>query len=455
MRRIKLSRFRLEEMRKMAKAVFLKAVSAVDPYQRLKEIARIDRNRLIIVAEGSSEKVFDLNGFENICLVGTGKASSSMAKAIEELLGDRITKGLITTKYGHALPLRFTEIIEAGHPLPDSKGLEGARKIKDLLTNTGPKDLVLFLISGGGSALLPLPADGITLEEKQELTQLLLDCGADIKEINTIRKHISQMKGGWLARWAFPSTVITFILSDVVGDPLDVIASGPTVPDTSTFQEAWEILKRYGLINEIATSIQNHLQAGREGKIKETPKAGEGVFEKVHNMIIGSNIVALRAAEKEFSSAGFNTITLSSSIVGETREAARFHGAIVREVVSTGKPIGRPACILSGGETTVTIRGNGLGGRNQEFALSGAFEISGLEKVVLLSGGTDGTDGPTDAAGAMADYTTITRARQMGLDPMKYLENNDSYHFFKKLGDLLITGPTRTNVMDVRILLVD
>ena len=455
MRRIKLSRFRLEEMRDMAKAVFLKAVSAVDPYQRLKEIAHIDKNRLIIGVEEVSEKVFDLNEFERIFLVGTGKASSSMAQAIEEIFGGRITKGLITTKYGHALPLRFTEIIEAGHPLPDPKGLEGARKIKDLLTNTGPKDLVLFLISGGGSALLPLPADKITLEEKQELTQFLLDCGADIKEINTIRKHISQMKGGWLARWAFPSTVITFILSDVVGDPLDVIASGPTVPDTSTFQESWEILKRYGLINEIASSIRNHLQAGREGKIKETPKAGESVFEKVHNMIIGSNIVALRAAEKEFSLAGFNTIILSSSIVGETREAARFHGAIAREVVSTGKPIDRPACILSGGETTVTIRGSGLGGRNQEFALSGAFEISGLEKTVLLSGGTDGTDGPTDAAGAMADHTTITRARQMGLDSVKFLENNDSYHFFEKLGDLLITGPTRTNVMDVRILLVD
>ncbi|MBS3907354.1 MAG: glycerate kinase [Syntrophaceae bacterium] len=442
-------------MRDMAKAVFLKAVSAVDPYQRIREIAHIDKNRLIIGAEEVSEKVFDLNNFEKIFLVGTGKASSSMAQAIEEIFGGRITKGLITTKYGHALPLRFTEIIEAGHPLPDPKGLEGARKIKDLLTDTGPKDLVLFLISGGGSALLPLPADGITLEEKQELTQLLLDCGADIKEINTIRKHISQMKGGWLARWAYPSTVITFILSDVVGDPLDVIASGPTVPDTSTFQEAWEILKRYGLVNEIASSIRNHLQAGREGKIKETPKAGESVFEKVHNMIIGSNIVALRAAEKEFSLAGFNTITLSSSIVGETSEAARFHGAIAREIASTGKPIGRPACILSGGETTVTIRGSGLGGRNQEFALSGAFEISGLERAVLLSAGTDGTDGPTDAAGAIADYTTNARAREMGIDPVKYLENNDSYHFFKKLGDLLITGPTRTNVMDVRILLVD
>jgi len=453
--RIELGRFTLEEMREMAKAIFLKAISAVDPYQRLKEIARIDRNRLIIRAERASEKIFDLNSFERIFLVGTGKASSSMAQAIEELLGDRMIKGLITTKYGHGLPLRFTEVIEAGHPLPDPKGMEGARKIKELLKTTGPKDLVLFLISGGGSALLPLPADGIMLEEKQELTQLLLDCGADIKEINTIRKHISQMKGGWLARWAHPSTVITFILSDVVGDPLDVIASGPTVPDTSTFQDACDILKRYSLINEIASSIRNHLRSGKEGKIEETPKAGENVFEKVHNMIIGSNMIALQAAEKEFSSAGFNTITLSSSIVGETREAARFHGAIAREVACTGKPIRSPACILSGGETTVTIRGSGLGGRNQEFALSGAFEISGLEKAVLLSGGTDGTDGPTDAAGAIADHTTIARAKQMGMDPVKYLENNDSYHFFKKLGDLLITGPTRTNVMDVRMLLID
>jgi glycerate 2-kinase len=450
-----MGRFTLQEMRGMSKAFFLKALSAVDPYQRLKAMVRIVGNRLIIGSNEASEKVLDLNGFEKIFLIGTGKASSSMAQALEELFGDRITRGLVTTKYGHGLPLRFTEVIEAGHPLPDSKGMEGARRIKELLQTTGPKDLVLFLISGGGSALLPLPADGITLEEKQELTQLLLDCGADIREINTIRKHISQIKGGWLARWAFPSTVMTFILSDVVGDPLDVIASGPTVPDPSTFQEAWAILKKYGLINEIASSIRNHLQAGKEGQREETPKAGEGIFEKVHNMVIGSNIIALRAAEKEFSSAGFNTMILSSSVVGETREAARFHGAIAREVASTGHPIRKPACILSGGETTVTIKGKGLGGRNQEFVLSGAFEVNGLEKVVLLSAGTDGTDGPTDAAGAIADHTTIARSKQIGLDPLNYLENNDSYHFFEKLGDLLITGPTRTNVMDVRIILID
>jgi hydroxypyruvate reductase len=366
-----------------------------------------------------------------------------------------MTKGVITTKYGHLLSLKKTEIIEAGHPIPDQNGYEGAKRIQGLLKESGPKDLVIFLLSGGGSALLPFPAEGIGLKEKQEVTQLLLDCGADIKEINTIRKHISQMKGGWLARWAYPSTVIGFILSDVVGDQLDVIGSGPSVPDPSTFDEAWEILKKYDLLNEISPSIQKHLRLGKEGGKKETPKPGDVVFERVYNSLIGSNILALRAAEKEATSLGLNTLVLSSSIVGETREAARFHTAIAKEVVSSGNPIPKPACILSGGETTVTIKGNGLGGRNQEFVLAGALEINGIKKVVLLSGGTDGTDGPTDATGAMADHTTVQRAKSMGLDPKAHLENNDAYPFFQKLGDLLITGPTHTNVMDVRILLVD
>jgi hydroxypyruvate reductase len=314
---------------------------------------------------------------------------------------------------------------------------------------------VIFLLSGGGSALLPFPAAGIELKEKQEVTQLLLDSGADIKEINTVRKHISWMKGGWVAEWAYPSTVIALILSDVVGDQLDVIGSGPTVPDPSTFEEAWEILKKYGLLNEIAPSIRKHLQSGREGKVEETPKPGEAVLEKVSNILIGSNILALREAKKEAESLGFNTLILSSSIEGETREASRFHTAVAKEVISSGNPIPRPACILSGGETTVTIKGKGLGGRNQEFVLAGALEISGVEKVVLLSGGTDGTDGPTDASGALADHTTVHRAETMGLNPRAHLENNDAYPFFQKLGDLLITGPTHTNVMDVRIILVD
>ena len=450
-----LERFSLEELRSIAKTIFSKALSAVDPSPLLKKRIRIEKNLLQIGAERNSELSFDLNAFNKVFVVGTGKASISMAQAIEEIFGNRITKGMVTAKYGHLLPLKKTEIIEAGHPIPDQKGYEGAKKIQRLLKESGPSDLVIFLLSGGGSALLPFPSDGIEIKEKQEVTQLLLDCGADIQEINTIRKHISMMKGGWLAKWAYPSTVIAFILSDVVGDPLDVIGSGPTVPDPSTFKEAWEILKKYDLLSEISSSIKKHLQSGKNGKVEETPKPGDAVFEKVHNFLIGSNILALRTAEKEAASLGLNTLILSSSIVGETREAARFHTAIAKEVISSGNPIPRPACILSGGETTVTIKGKGLGGRNQEFALAGALEISGLEKVVILSGGTDGTDGPTDAAGALADHTTLHRAKSMGMNPKAHLENNDAYPFFQKLGDLLITGPTHTNVMDVRIILVD
>jgi glycerate 2-kinase len=450
-----LERFSLEELKGMARQIFSKAVSAVDPAQKLKDTVRIKGDQLLIETGAGSEKAFPLDGFSNIFVIGAGKASASMASAMEQIFGDRMTQGIITAKYGHTLPLKKTTIVEAGHPIPDPEGFEGAKKIQRLLRASGPGDLVVFLLSGGGSALLPLPAEGITLEEKQQVTQLLLDCGADIGEINTIRKHISQIKGGWLARWAYPSTVIGFILSDVVGDPLDVIGSGPTVPDPSTYEDAWEILKKFDLIDKVAPSIQKHLLLGREGKIQETPKPGEAVFEKVHNMIIGSNILALRSAEREASSLGLHTLILSSSIVGETREAARFHSAIAKEVLSSDHPLPRPACIISGGETTVTIKGNGLGGRNQEFALAAALEIQGFEKIVLLSGGTDGTDGPTDAAGAIADHTTVERARAMGLNPKAHLENNDAYPFFRRLGDLLITGPTHTNVMDVRILLVD
>ncbi len=443
----------LEEMHQIARDIFTKAVSAVDPSKRLADVLGIEQGALVVRMD-PNRRDFDLGQFERVLLVGAGKAAASMARAAEEILGSRISKGIITTKYGHTLPLKYTEAIEAGHPLPDQNGLKGSEKICSMLRNSGPRDLVIFLLSGGGSALLPLPAQGVSLAEKQEVTQLLLDCGADIGEINAVRKHISRIKGGWLARLAYPSTVLSFILSDVVGDALDVIGSGPTVPDSSTFEQAWEILEKYDLVREIAPSIKKHLLEGKENKAEETPKPGDKAFEKVLNVLIGSNRLALEAAEKEAASRGFNPLILSSSIVGETREAARFHAAVAREVISSGHPVPKPACIISGGETTVTIRGHGLGGRNQEFALAAALEIDGLEKVVLLSGGTDGTDGPTDAAGAIVDLTTVRRAWEMGLDLKAHLENNNSYPFFEKLGDLLITGPTYTNVMDVRIILV-
>ncbi len=347
----------LDELRNIAKTLFFKAVEAVDPFRRLTELMRVEKGRLFVKTDDLSDRVFDLEAFRGIFVVGTGKASASMAQAVESILGDRVTDGVVTTKYGHALPLKRITLVESGHPIPDLKGVEGAKRIRSLLNGAGPEDLVIFLLSGGGSALLPYPAEGISLDEKQEATQLLLDCGAEIHEINSIRKHISQTKGGGLARWAYPSPSLCFILSDVVGDSLDVIASGPTVPDSSTFEYAWSVLEKYDLLSEIAPSIKAHLSLGLRGKIEETPKPGDPTFNRVYNILIGSNRIALQQAATQASSLGFNTSILSSSIVGETREAARFHAAIAREIVSSGNPLRRPACILSGGETTVTIRG--------------------------------------------------------------------------------------------------
>ena len=318
----------------------------------------------------------------------------------------------------------------------------------------GPRELVICLISGGGSALSPAPVEGIALAEKQEVTRQLLACGATIHEINALRKHISQIKGGQLARLASPATLITLVLSDVVGDSLDVIASGPTVPDTSTFTDCLEILRKYRLFDTVPMAIRRHLEAGVSGAIPETPKPGDAVFSRTQTVIIGRNLQALEAASRQATALGYRPLILSSAIEGETREVARVHAGIAKEVLASGHPITAPACILSGGETTVTLRGQGKGGRNQEFALALALDINDIPGIAALSGGTDGTDGPTDAAGAVVDWTTCTRAEQHGLHPREALEHNDAYPFFERLGDLLITGPTQTNVMDVRIILI-
>jgi len=313
---------------------------------------------------------------------------------------------------------------------------------------------VFCLLSGGGSALLPAPSPGITLEEKQRVTSLLLECGASIDEINVIRKHISRLKGGQLARLVASATLITLVLSDVVGDRLDVIASGPTVPDPTTYQDCLEIIRRYNLLAHLPASVCSHLQRGQVGELSETPKATDPAFAGCQTVIIGSNRLALQAARVEARARGYRTLILSSSIEGETRQIARMHAAIAREIRQSGEPLAPPACVIAGGETTVTIHGDGTGGRNQEFALAAALDITGLDNVVILSGGTDGTDGPTPAAGALADGHTVARARALGLAPETFLRRNDSYHFFHALDDLLITGPTGTNVMDMHILLV-
>ncbi|MCX6622746.1 MAG: glycerate kinase, partial [Acidobacteria bacterium] len=350
--------------------------------------------------------------------------------------------------------LRRIELNECGHPVPDEQGVLGARRIAEMVAGAGERDLVLCLISGGASALLPLPADPVTLAGKQDVTRLLLRSGANIHEMNAVRKHLSAIKGGQLARLASPATVIALMLSDVIGDNLDVIGSGPTAPDPSSFQDAQGILNKYGILDKVSQPIQERIRDGLAGRIPETPKAGDPVFGNVQNLVVGSNRLAVDAAAAKAKELGYRPLVLSTLVEGETRDIARLHTAIAREVRLSGRPAKAPVCILSGGETTVTVKGDGLGGRNQEFALAAALDLAGLEGITVLSGGTDGTDGPTDAAGALADGETVARAKKLGLEPARFLARNDAYHFFDPLGDLIRTGPTGTNVMDVMLVLV-
>jgi glycerate 2-kinase len=387
--------------------------------------------------------------YRNIYVVGAGKAGASMALAAERVLGRRITAGLINVKYGYTARLRRIELNECGHPVPDERGVAGAARIAELASMARAGDLVLCLISGGASALLPLPAEGVTLAEKQETTRLLLACGANIHEMNAVRKHISRIKGGQLARLAAPAAVEALLVSDVIGDNLDVIGSGPAAPDASTFGGALAILDTYQVRAKAPAAVRDRLERGSRGELPETPKPGDPLFRQVRNAIVGSNRQALDAAARRARELGFHTLVLASGIQGETREVARMHAAIAREVVEMKRPVKRPACIITGGETTVTLRGKGKGGRNQEFVLAAAMDIAGLPDTVVFSAGTDGTDGPTDAAGAIADGDTLRR----GPEAARYLEANDSYRYFEKLGDLVITGPTNTNVMDVRLIL--
>jgi len=444
----------LKKMRSEAEEIFRRCLRAVDPFEAVKGFIHVEGDRLILGTKGQPKTELNLTEFDRISLVGAGKATAPMARAIEDLLGERIQKGIINVKYGFTEDLAFIKVIEAGHPVPDENGVRGTQKILDLLYGASEKDLIFSVISGGGSALLPHPGENMTLSEKQEITRQLLACGASIDEINAVRKHIASSKGGQMARAAFPATIVNLMLSDVVGDKMDVIASGPFVPDSSTFKDVEAIFRKYDL-EDVPASIREHLKAGLEGRIPETPKEGDAIFDRVFNFIVGSNIMALETASEKAKELGYETLILSSMVEGETREVALVHTAIAKEIVKTSRPIPPPACIISGGETTVTIRGDGLGGRNQEFGLAASLDLVGLPpRVIVLCGGTDGNDGPTDAAGAVVDPFTVTRGREAGMEAADYLKNNDAYHFLGKTQDLLITGPTNTNVMDVRLVLV-
>ncbi len=431
------------------------AIGAVDPYNAVTRAIRLKDGRLIVT--GSDE---DLGTYPRILVIGAGKATARMAEAVESVLGDSIAGGLIVVKYGHTGTLKMVEQVEAGHPIPDAAGVEGTAKLLGLVRSADERTLILCLLSGGGSALLVAPLPGLTLEDKQQTTDLLLRSGAAIHELNAVRKHLSAVKGGRLARQAFPATVLTLILSDVIGDRLDVIASGPAVPDGTTFADAASVIEKYGLRAKLPTRVVGLIDRGIAGEEQESPKSGDSCFERSRNVIVGGLAQALAAARGKAELLGYPCEIMGVALQGEARDAATLLARTASRVQS-GMRAGERRCLLFGGETTVTVRGNGKGGRNQELALAFAKEIAGRRGVAMLSAGTDGTDGPTDAAGALVDGAMVRKAEQAGIDPAAYLENNDSYSFFERFDAAtgehahLKTGPTGTNVMDIQIVIVE
>ncbi len=438
------------------------AIKAVDPANAVNDHLKRNQNQLNIAGQN-----YDLDSIQRVFLIAFGKASLPMAQAAAEILGDNLTQGILITK-AHNSQFTITHspstinnssirraqdkpftIIKASHPVPDQRGIEGAQLIIKLLKTTSTDDLVIFLISGGGSALLTAPVPGVSLADLQNINKILLSCGADINEINTLRKHLSQVKGGNLARHAHPAQVVSLILSDVIGDPMDVIASGPTVPDPTTYADAVAIMERYHILQDVPKSILTHLRSGAAGEAPETAKGDDPVFERTQNVIIGNNLKAARAAQEQAEIEGFNTLLLTTRLQGEARQIGPVLAAIAQQIDTTGDPIPRPACLIAGGETTVTLLGDGLGGRNQELALSAVADLADLENVFLVTLATDGDDGPTDAAGAVVTGNTLGKANHRGLNHAEYLSRNDAYEFFDPLGDLLKPGPTLTNVNDL------
>ncbi|MEM2249777.1 MAG: glycerate kinase [Candidatus Bathyarchaeia archaeon] len=425
------------------------AIKAVNPKSLIKSKLKLEGSILHV-----NGRAFNIGKFKNIYVIGGGKASGSMAEALEEVLGDKITDGLVNVPKGNKHKTGIIRLHEASHPIPDESGVEGTRKMLEIAEKAGEEDLIICLISGGGSSLMPMPRGEITIADKRRITEELLKCGATINEINTVRKHISEFKGGWLAKKAYPATILNLILSDVLGDPLDFIASGPTVPDSTTFSDAINVLKKYGLWDKAPKSIRKVLTDGEKGLIPETPKTGDEIFKKVFNVVLGNNRAASVAACETLKSEGLNTLMLTSLLEGEARHVGTVLASLAREISASGNPVKKPAGMVAGGETTVTVAGKGKGGRNQEIALAASLKIRGLEGVVIASLSTDGVDGPTDAAGAIADGKTMAKAEVLGLKAEEFLADNNSYGFFSQISDLIFTGPTGTNVNDVSVIIV-
>jgi glycerate 2-kinase len=426
--------------------IFSAGLRAADPYSAvLRHINAVRR-------------AYDVGEYSEMYIVSVGKASVGMARGALESLGGRVRAGVVITKRnGSSSHLDDGRIVtyEAGHPVPDSTGVRATEHVIRLVRPLDRHSFVLVLISGGASALLVAPHPSVTLDDVMITTRLLLDAGADIGQLNTVRKHISSVKGGRLASAIFPATTYSLILSDVIGDRLDVIGSGPTSPDETTYEEALEVLDVFRIVDKVPLVVRDLLLAGKEGGIPETPKPDDPLFGLVTNTIIGSNIQAVDACRSRAAQLGYQSRALSTTVQGEARDAGRWLAREVKEARSRGIGKQRGLCLVSGGETTVTVAGNGIGGRNMELALAFALEIEGEEGITLLSAGTDGGDGPTDAAGAIVDGRTIVEARRAGIDPETALRKNDSYVVFDKTGGLVRTGPTGTNVMDLQIVLID
>lgn len=446
-----------------AGGIFLKGLERVDPRRLLDYSLSLDGEKLAVRHAGGAFH-YDLADYRHLVVAGMGKASAMLAKALEGILGDRIEDGFVVTKTLSGLECSRIRLAEAGHPVPDERSVAAGGEILALAGKVrrweclGEATLVIILISGGGSALLSAPAEGLSLADKAATTRLLLGSGATIQEMNAVRKHLSALKGGRLAEAFAPASLLSLILSDVVGDDLDAIASGPTVPDPVTWEAARRVLADRGVWDKVPASVRTVFEEGFGGQRPDTPKAGSPVFRGTRTFLIGNNMLALKSAADEARKRGYNTLLLSSRIVGEAREVARLFLALAGDIAQYGLPLARPACVLAGGETTVTLKGGGLGGRNQEMALAvlAALDPSrpGHGDMVFLSAGTDGNDGPTDAAGAFASLALREKARAARLDPHDYLANNDSYHFFSGIDGLLKTGSTGTNVCDMQILLL-
>jgi glycerate 2-kinase len=420
------------------------AIKAVDPEILIRQKMRLNGSKLVL---GHSR--IDLSSFERILVLGGGKAALGMALAVERVLESRITAGVVNVPSPLAkgtLPRRI-KLKPASHPIPSQRGVAGVKRMLAMVGKPGSKDLIFLLLSGGASSMLPLPAPGVSVDVKQKVTRSLLASGASIREINTVRRHLSGIKGGRLAERLYPATVLTLIISDVVGDEIEDVGSGPTAPDPSTYQDARKVLEKYQLWNGSPEAIKSLIRRGMAGVVGETPKPGSKVFQHVHNEIVGSNKEACLAAAESLKRSGYRTTILTRRMAGDARRAGE---TISNTLAGLEK---RPAAVISAGETTVSVRGNGMGGRNQELVLAASLALEGLERVLVVSVGTDGRDGPTNAAGAIADGETVRRALRKGMSPKGFLENNDSYNFFRRLKDLVVTGPTGTNVGDLTLAL--